>query len=92
MNDEKHKRGLVCMFCGRVFGYDESIPNESILKEAFEHEAYCYNNPYILKISRLLDAGRRLLAYIDDDDISAEDSAKLLKEMEIIFRVKENRE
>jgi len=34
----------------------------------------------------LKEAGRRLLDYIDDDEISPEDSAKLLAEMKNIFK------
>ena len=85
MSEEKRERGLVCLFCGEGFGYAGQAPDEATLKAACAHEALCPRNPYKAEIERLRDAGRRLLAYIDDDEITPEDSAKLLAEMEAIF-------
>ena len=89
MKDKKEEpaeeRGLVCLFCGEGFGYAGQTPDEATLKAACDHEALCPRNPYKAQVETLREAGRRLLAYIDDDEISPEDSAKLLGEMESIF-------
>ena len=47
------ERGLICVFCGKGFGYAGKIPTEATLKAACDHEAQCVHNPYKAEIKRL---------------------------------------
>lgn len=59
-HDAEQERGLVCCFCGEGFGYAGEKPDEATLKAACDHEAQCPKNPYLAKIARLVEAGKRL--------------------------------
>ena len=89
MSKDKMTRGLVCMFCGKWFGYAGETPDIATIKDAFDHEAQCPKNPYKTEVKRLREAGRRLLDYIDDDEITPADSARLLSEMRRVFTAEE---
>jgi len=53
---EARERGLVCLFCGKGFGYAGEKPDEATLKAACDHEAECPDNPYKKKIAELTEA------------------------------------
>ena len=50
------ERGIVCMFCGKGWGYVGEEPKEEDIKSACDHEAKCDKNPYLQEIARLRKA------------------------------------
>jgi hypothetical protein len=89
-DNQPSDRALICCFCGKSWCYDGESPKEPLLKEAYEHEAICEKNPYLLRIqkleddleierSRLAACGVVALADTDDSKVKA-------REMLTIYR------
>ena len=47
------ERGIVCMFCGKGFGYVGEKPDDETMNAAINHEKVCPKNPYIAEIAKL---------------------------------------
>ena len=71
---------LGCDECSETIGTVEANKVAAWLNEK--------NTSEIREIHKLQEAGKKLLEYIDDDEITIEDSAKLLGEMREIFHNK----
>ncbi len=50
------KRGVVCCFCGKAWGYAGEKPTEEVLKSACDHERQCPKNLYLAIIKELVSA------------------------------------
>jgi len=78
MSGNKQNRGLVCMFCGEVFGYAGQIPDEVTIKTALDHEALCPHNPYKAEISRLRDALGVIARNVDAGAVHSDYAKRIL--------------
>jgi hypothetical protein len=59
------ERGIVCCFCGEGFGYAGQKPDDATLKQAYEHEALCPDNPYLKRIRELEKENKELKTQVE---------------------------
>lgn len=50
---EEPERGLVCVHCGKSWGYKGQTPSIELMQEAINHESSCIANPQVVYIKKL---------------------------------------